>query len=65
MSDYVIRHGEKFIAVDLFDDEPKRLDYEVWFGNDTTGDWEPLTYCKRYDDAVRAARQEARKRGWK
>jgi hypothetical protein len=49
----------RFIRVELYDDDPARVEYEVWRGSDRSGDWEPLSYHKKYDDAIAAAERYA------
>lgn len=65
MGDYTISKAHDFIAVDVFDDDPDRVEYEVWKGNNETGNWHPITYRKTYEQAVRAAKAEAKRRNWR
>ena len=57
----VKRKGSKFVAVDVFDDDPKRIEYEVWRGNDETGSWEPISFHKSELAAIHAARKTSAK----
>lgn len=56
------RRGAQFVRVDIYDYDSERIEYEVWVGNDESGNWEPLSFHRTFHAAKCAMRTEARKR---